>query len=136
MPFYPLIDESQESNEDLPWLNEYLETNPKTKEGLIYLAHTVKASKKGYIITTPNFNTWVWRTSKAAIALASGLTESVQSESYPQLAVMIKLKTKDKFVIGFLDDSMAHYHWNSESSSYALSAQSSLPLVEPPNEKK
>jgi len=136
MSFYSLIDESEEQGSDLPWLNEYLELNPKTKDGLFYLVSSVKATKKGYILFTPNFNCFVWRNSKPGTALQTGLNDSTQVDNYPQLAVMIKLKLTNKFVIGFLDDTMSEYQWNAETSVFTIASQKSLPLVDPSNEKK
>jgi len=136
MGFYAIVDESQESGEDLPWLNEYLELNPKTKDGLVFLVSSVKATKKGYILFTPSFNAFVWRNSKPGTALQTGLSDSVQAPSYPQLAVMIKLKISNKFVIGFLDDIMGEYQWNAETTVFTIASQKSLPLDTPSNEKK
>ena len=136
MGFYSIVDESQLDSSDLPWLNEYIDLNPKTTTNGIYLVSHVKSTKKGYILTTEFFNAWVWRSSKPGTALQTGLTDSVQSDSYPHLAVQIKPKVKDKFVLGFLDDCMASYTWNPDDSTFSLSTQKSLPLEVSPNEKK
>lgn len=136
MSFYSLLDESQEEQQDLPWLNEYLELNPKTKDGLIFMVSSVKATKKGYILFTPSFNAFVWRNSKPGKGLQDGLSESVQASNYPQLAVMLKLRLSTKFALGFLDDTMAEYQWSAETSTFTLAPQTSLPLETPSNEKK
>ena len=136
MGFYSIIDLSQEQEDDLPWLNEYLDLNPKMKDGSVFLVSSVKATKKGYILFTSEFNAFVWRNSKPGTALQTGLSDAVQVPSYPELAIMIKLKISNKFVIGFLDDIMAEYQWNAETSVFTLASQKSLSLETPSNEKK
>ena len=131
MGFYTLVDESGTDQDDLPWLSEYLELNPKGQDGVSYLVNYVKASKKGWILATDEFNCWVWRKSKPGEALQQGLTDSVSKEVYPHLAVMVKPKSKSQFLVGFVDDAMACYEWNGEDMIYSLSAQKSLPLSNP-----
>lgn len=134
MGFYELEGQTDSDTLDLPWLNEYLEMNPKTKDGLFYLVNTVKATPKGYILTTDNFNAWVWKKTKPSEALATGLTDSVQSDIYPQLAIKVILKNKNKFILGFLDDQSAKYVWNGEMGIYSLHPQKNLPLSTPPED--
>lgn len=136
MGFYTLVDDASDSDDSKPWLNEFLELNPKTKDGLIFLVSSVKATKKGYILFTDEFNCFIWRNSKPGKALQDGLSESVQAPSYPQLAIMIKTKTTARFTTGFLDDMMAEYQWDPEATVFTLAPQKSLPLETPSNAKK
>ena len=136
MGFYTLVDNESDSDNDKPWLNEYLDLNPKTKDGLIFLVSSIKATKKGYILFTDEFNCFIWRNSKPGKALQDGLSDSVQTPSYPQLAIMLKIKLTAKFTTGFLDDTMAEYQWDAENSVFTIAPQKHLPLETLSTEKK
>lgn len=132
MAFYLLSDDTDTDTSDLPWVNEFLELQGKEIEGFFYLVCSIKATKKGWILSTNDFNAWIWRKSKVGEVLQVSLTDSTQSEAYPQLVLAIKTRTKDKFVVGFMDDQSCHYQWHPESSSYSLHPQKNLPLDNPP----
>lgn len=133
MSFYNLVD-NEDSNDDLPWFNEYLEIVQEDITDQIHLVNCVKSTQKGFILTTEHYNAWIWRKSTTGSTLSETLGISTQSDSYPQLAIMIKPKTKNKFVTGFLDDLFCGYTWNQENTTFTLHPQKNLPFEVSPSD--
>lgn len=132
MPFQEIVDETNEQRE-LPWFNEFVEQIGQDVEGEIFQVESVKSTPKGFILTTEFFNAWVWRKTALGESLIADLKHSTQSDSHPCLAVVPKKKTKNKFAVGFLDDTYCQYTWNGESNTFILHPQKNLPLDIPPS---
>lgn len=131
MAFYGLLDNEEESIE-LPWFNEYLETIGEDIERETFDVITVKPTPKGFILSTEFFNAWVWRKTPLGEHLKATLTTATQSDTHPQLSIVVNRKVKTKFSVGLRDDVSCCFLWIDESKIYTLHPQKNLPLDLPP----
>lgn len=135
MGFVALSDSSDNSFDDLPWLNEYVLDQGKKCEGTVHFCQAIKPTTKGFICFFDSFQFWVWRKSTQGSTLTTALNDAKGMSTYPILAVQIKSKIKEKGLMGFMDDIQATYSQDTELV-YHLVEQISLPLEVSPNAKK
>lgn len=89
--------DSQESGNSLPFLNEYLEQNPKTKGQYIVETISLVRSHKGYLCDTPSFRVFLWKNSSLTKTLLEALDHYINSGVGYEIYVVIDKKAKEGY---------------------------------------
>lgn len=110
MSFQPLnTDNSDDLFGDKPWVEEYVNTNPKLNFSIVYHCKAIKITPKGYLLGTEVFMVWVWKKSSLGRTLAAVIDDLLKTDIYPTLAIKLSKKTKEKCSVGLLDDHFSRY---------------------------
>lgn len=95
--------ESEESSTtgSLEFLNDWLIENPKNKKKEFLIVECKRAkSNKGFIVSTTDFNVFLWKNSKIAKMLMEAFDHYVNKSKYGyELYVVLKNPTKAEFQI-------------------------------------
>lgn len=94
-------DESSNTTGSLEFLNDWLVENPKNKKKEFLITECKRAkSNKGYIVSTTDFNVFLWKNSKICKMLLEALKYYVEKSKYGyELYVVLKSPTKAEFQI-------------------------------------
>lgn len=91
----------QSGNGEKPFLNEWLEANPKNKKQQFLITEVIRVkSGKGYLVITDEFSCFIWKNqalSKAFISALEFWTEN-PDKGYP-CYVFLKNPTKQEFTL-------------------------------------
>jgi len=120
MAIEKILDQSGSNSGSLPFLEEWIEANPKNKE-TAFLISEVKLGQKGngYSLITDDFKAWLWKNSKLCKQFIAGLEyySSTPDVGYACFVVLNK-PGKPEFTVG-VDKDIA-MTWRKTKNGFAL----------------
>jgi hypothetical protein len=112
MSLQPISKILQINDDNLPFLNQYLEGKDLGKmDGQTFLVDSVLTVKsgKGYILTTQFFSIFIWKNSRTTDYLLTSLLTKVEDEQPLGIAIQINPRAKDNYALCL--DFEEGYYW-------------------------
>lgn len=117
-------------NGELPFLNEWLEQNPKNKKQEFLVREIIKAkSGKGYLVVTDDFCCFIWKNQPLTKLLIEAIEKWVKEpiEGYP-IYVFLKKPNKQDFTLAA--DKSEPITWFASKNGYTTTEVNALSLEE------
>jgi len=109
--------ETEEVNQDLEFLNDWIKKNPKAL-GKAFFVDSITAVKsgKGYLLSTDNFNVFIWKKASILIPLFEAIEHYINEGNGYAIVIQPDAKAKDGYLLG-ADFEICSY-WSKKSGSY------------------
>ena len=113
-------------NGDTPFLNEWLESNPKNKQDTFLVREILRVqSGKGYRVVCDSFQAFIWNNAKITKLLLEALEIWINDrENGYALYVVLNKPTKPEFSLAC--DKDEHVSWFSSKNGYTTTESSAL----------
>lgn len=113
-------------NGNIPFLDDWLKENPKTKQQQFLVREIIKVkSDKGYLITTDDFNCFIWKNQGLTKFLIEALELWVK-ESEHGYAIYVYLKKPGKPEFTLAADKEEQISWFASKNGYTTMASNAI----------
>lgn len=113
-------------NGDIPFLNEWLEQNPKTKQQQFLVREIIKVkSGKGYLIVTDDFNCFIWKNQSLTKFLIEALETWIKDEQHGY-AIYVYLKKPGKPDFTLAADKDQTISWFASKNGFTTTESSAI----------